>query len=109
MLSQMFNLLFIVDFVVSLLPRLYSIFFDLVVIGLVDSADIDRAGAVVDDSVGGNLVFNILICARFILFSLLLFLCTHSHQRVFFDPSGLSGYGLTQFKLPFLFNFYLGT
>jgi hypothetical protein len=57
----MFNLLFIVDFVVSLLPRLYSIFFDLVVIGLVDSADIDRPGAVVDDSVGGYLVFNILI------------------------------------------------
>lgn len=105
MLRQMLYLFFIVHFIVSFLPRQYFILLNFVAIGLIDSADGDRAGTVVDNGVGSHLVFNILGCPWYILFNLLLFLHTDSHQRIFFNSSGLSGYCLTQFKLHLLFIF----
>lgn len=108
MFCQVFNLLFIVHFVVSLLPWQYFILLDLVGIGLINSADCDWTRTIVDDCIGSHFVFNILGGTRSILFALFLFFRTHSHQRVFFDSSLLSWYCLTQLKLLFLLNFHLG-
>ena len=105
MLRQVLNFFFIVYFIVCFLPRQYFILLDLVGIGLIDSADGDRAGTVVDNCVRSHFVFNIWGSTLSILFTLLLFLHTDPHQRIFFNSSGLSGDRLTQFKLLLLFTF----